>query len=67
MVTHRPLREIFSARASLELAHRAETLDEYRELDMLAHAWEGGSLTPGVADGTPGRADDPTDKESAQR
>jgi hypothetical protein len=65
VVTHRPLRDIFSSRASLELAPRAETIDEYRELDMLAHAWEGGSLKPEVADGAPGRAEDPAGKESA--
>lgn len=38
--------------------YRAETIDEYRELDMLAHAWERGSLEPGTPEGAPGRVED---------
>lgn len=60
MVTHRPSGDTSSA--SAELARRAETIDEYRELDMLAHAWERASLEPGMT-GEPGPADDPADKE----
>ena len=67
MVTHRPLRDIASVRGSAEPARRAETIDEYRELDMLAHAWECGSLGPGVAEGAPRRVDDAEDEESARR
>ena len=60
MVTHRPLHEIFSD--SAEPAHRAEAIDEYRELDMLAHAWERGSLEPGVAESATGRVDSAEDR-----
>lgn len=63
MVTHRPSGDTLSARASVELAHRAETIDEYRELDMLAHAWERGSPKPGAVEGEPGRAEDAVDEE----
>ena len=56
-----------SVRGSAEPARRAETIDEYRELDMLAHAWECGSLGPGAAAGATGRVDNAEDKESAQR
>jgi hypothetical protein len=38
--------------------YRAETIDEYRELDMLAHAWEREPLEPGVPQSAPGRAED---------
>jgi hypothetical protein len=63
VVTHRPLRDTSSARAGAEVARRAETLDEYRELDMLAHAWERGSLEPGASQSAPGRAEDAADEE----
>lgn len=42
----------------MQRPYRAETIDEYRELDMLAHAWERGSLEPGVPETAPGRAED---------
>jgi hypothetical protein len=67
VVRHRLLRDIFSAFESAEPAYRADTIDEYRELAMLAHAWERGSLKPGVAEGAPGRVDDAEGKESALR
>lgn len=67
MVTYRPLHEIVSARDRAEPAWRAESIDEYRELDMLAHAWERGSLKPGAAESAPGRPDTGEDKDSAQR
>ena len=67
MVRHRPLRDIFSAFDSADPAGRAETMDEYRELEMLAHAWERGSVNPGVAEGAPGRIEDAEGKESAKR
>ena len=51
----------------MQRPYRAETIDEYRELDMLAHAWECGSLGPGAAEGATGRVDNAEDKESAQR
>lgn len=47
-----------SARESAEPAHRTDAIDEYRELEMLAHAWERGSLAPGAAEGAPGGVDD---------
>lgn len=46
---------------------RADTIDEYRELAILAHAWERGSLEPGVAEGGLGRVDEAEEKESALR
>ena len=50
MVKDRLFRDIVSAFESAEPAYRAGTIDEYRELAMLARAWERGSLEPGVAD-----------------
>jgi hypothetical protein len=38
--------------------YRAETIDEYRELDMLAHAWERVSLEPGTPEAAPARVED---------
>jgi hypothetical protein len=43
---------------TVQRPYRAETIDEYRELDMLAHAWERGSLEPGVLPSAPARAED---------
>lgn len=48
MVRHRPLPGIFSAHEGVEPAYRAEPIDEYRDLAMLADAWEHGSLGPGL-------------------
>lgn len=61
------LRDIFSAFERAGPAYRAETIDEYRELAILAHAWERGSLEPGVAEGVPGRVGDAEGKEPAVR
>lgn len=58
MVRPRLLHDTFSASESAETAARADIIDEYRELEMLAHAWECGSLDPGVAEAAPGRVDD---------
>lgn len=53
MVRHTLLRGMLSAFDSTEPAYRAETIDEYRELAMLAQAWELGTVKPGVPEGTP--------------
>ena len=68
MVRHRLLRDVFSAFESAEPVYRADAIDEYRELAMLAHAWERGTLQRGVAEGAPpGRVDDTEGKESMLR
>jgi hypothetical protein len=54
----KPLSDIFSALESAEPAYRADGIDEYRELAMLAHAWEHGSLRSGAVDGVPGGIED---------
>lgn len=66
MVRPRLLCDTCSVSESAELAPRADPIDEYRELEMLAHAWEHGSLYPDVPDGTPGRVDDTEQKESVR-
>jgi hypothetical protein len=58
LVRNRPLSDIFSTLESAEPAHRAEPIDEYRDLVMLAHAWEHGSLEPEGAEEAPGLGDD---------
>ena len=58
MVRHRLLRDVFSAFESAEPVYRADAIDEYRELAMLAQAWEHGSFKPGMAEGAPVRIDD---------
>lgn len=55
---NRLLRDIFSALESAAPVSRRDTVDEYRELAMLAGAWERGSLEPGSAEGAPGRGED---------
>lgn len=64
---NRLLRDIFSALEGAEPVSRADTVDEYRELAMLAGAWERGSLEPGSAEGAPGRVDDTEGQEPALR
>ena len=66
MVRPRLLRDTCSVSESAELASRAEPIDEYRELEMLAHAWEHGSLDPGGAEGPAGRVDDAEQQEAAR-
>lgn len=56
MVGYRPLPDVLSTFESIEPANCAEAIDEYRELAMLAHAWERGSLEPGVGEGAAGPA-----------
>jgi hypothetical protein len=46
---HRLLRAFFGAFESAAPVYRAGTMDEYRELSILAHAWEHGSLEAGWA------------------
>lgn len=67
MVSDRLLRDIFGAVESAEPAYRADPIDEYRDLAMLAHAWERGSLELEVAAQAPGRVDEPEGKESPLR
>lgn len=63
---HRPVRDVLSVFGTGERAYRADPMDEYRELTILAGAWERGSLEIGVgADGSPRNADEGKGKESA--
>jgi hypothetical protein len=48
-VSHWLDRDIFSVFQGGEPVYRAIPTDEYRELAMLAHAWELRALGPGVA------------------
>ncbi|HEX5460922.1 MAG TPA: hypothetical protein VFX20_13215 [Steroidobacteraceae bacterium] len=64
---NRRLRDIFSAPESAEPGYRAEAIDEYRELALLANAWERQALERGVEEGAPGRIDDAEGKEPAVR
>ena len=54
MVRQRLLRDFLSTFENAAPAPGAEALDEYRELAMLAHAWERGSLEPGAVEGALG-------------
>lgn len=67
MVRPWPLRDTCGACEIAEPAPRADPIDEYRELEMLAHAWECGSLNLEAAEAAPGRVDDAEQKESARR
>ena len=67
MVRHWPLAHSFGAFEDAEPASRADAIDEYRELAMLADAWERGSLEPGVCEETPGPVADADGKELALR
>jgi ubiquinone/menaquinone biosynthesis C-methylase UbiE len=51
VVRQRLLRDFFSAFENAEPTLRADAIDEYRELTLLAHAWERGALMPGVRAG----------------
>jgi hypothetical protein len=67
VVTHGLLPGASSAVESVEPACRADSVDEYRDLAMLADAWERGALEPHGVEGGLGaveqdegeRADDP--------
>lgn len=61
------LRDVFRDFESAERAHGADPIDEYRDLAILAHAWERGSLNPEVTEEAPGRVDDAEGKEPAVR
>jgi hypothetical protein len=65
VVRNKPLPDIFSSLESAEPAWRAEPIDEYRDLVMLAHAWEHGSLEPEAAEEAPDRGDDAEGKVGA--
>jgi hypothetical protein len=56
VVRHSLLRDMGGAVEDAGPAHRAGAIDEYRELAMLAHAWERGSLE--VSEGAPDRVND---------
>lgn len=58
VVRNKPLPDIFGTLESAEPADRAEPFDEYRDLVMLAHAWEHGSLEPQGTEEAPGRGAD---------
>lgn len=58
MVRDRLLRDIFGAFEGAGQAGRADAFDEYRDLVMLANAWERGSLAVEVAEEAPGPLDD---------
>jgi hypothetical protein len=57
VVTQGLLRDLFSAFEGVAPGHGADAIDEYRELTMLAHAWEHGSLMPGSVEQALGRGD----------
>ena len=67
MVKNSLLGEIFGALESIEPAYGAGPIDEYRELTLLAGAWEAGTLKPRAAKRPRGRADDAEGKEPARR
>jgi hypothetical protein len=58
VVRNRPLPDTFSTLASAEPAYGVDAIDEYRDLVMLAHAWEHRSLEPAGAEEAPDRGDD---------
>lgn len=58
MGRYRLLPDTFSASDGADPAYDAETVDEYRELSMLANAWERASLDPGRDEEGASRADD---------
>lgn len=67
MLRDRPLPDVFRAFESAEPAYGADPIDEYRDLAMLAHAWERGSLKTGVTEEAPGRLADAEGNEAAVR
>lgn len=67
MVRHSHLRDTFSAFESTGPAHRADPIDEYRDLAMLANAFERVLLRREIAEEAEGRVDDAEGKESAPR
>lgn len=58
MVRIRLLRDIGNIFDGAGPAQSAEPIDEYRELAILAHAWERDTLKPRAAPGAVGRAED---------
>ena len=67
VVRNRLFGHIFGALESAGAAQGAEPIDEYRELTMLAHAWERGTLEPRSAKRAAHRADDAEGQEPALR
>ena len=66
MARQRLLRDTFSALETAEPEYRAEAIDEYRELEMLAHAWEHGSVESGVSATAAGRPEEGEEKASGR-
>jgi hypothetical protein len=64
VVGNRRLRDIFKALENAGPAYRAEAVDEYRELAMLARAWERSASKPGTGteEAAPGAVDDTKDE-----
>jgi hypothetical protein len=59
VVGNRRLRDIFRVLENAGPAYRAEAVDEYRELAMLARAWEHSASKPGTEEAaSPGAVDD---------
>ena len=67
VVRRMPLRDTFSTVEGAQPACRAEPIDEYRDLAMLARAWESGSLELNGVEEALSRADEAKGKESALR
>jgi len=67
VVRQRLLRDFFSAFENAAPALRADPIDEYRELTLLARAWERGALMPGVVEGGLGRVEEVEGKEPSRR
>lgn len=66
VVSSKLLGDLFSASESADPTYGADPIDEYRELAMLAHAWEGGALEPPrTAKAVAGRVEDTEGKEPA--
>lgn len=58
MAGDRLLGDFFTAIHGAEPASCGDAIDEYRELAMLAHAWERGSLEPKAVEGATGQVED---------
>ena len=67
MLRDRLLPDVFRAFESAEPAYGADPIDEYRDLAMLAHAWERGTLEMEVTEEAPGRIVDAEGNEPAVR
>jgi hypothetical protein len=66
VVRQRLLRDFFSAFENAAPGLRADAIDEYRALRLLAHAWERGALMSGVVEGGLGRVEEVEGKEPSR-